>query len=70
MAEELSEELAEIEGDAAIANELAKRLQERLLMRVAVRTVPTGSLPRFEGKAKRWVDQRQQSGSGTQDERK
>jgi phenylacetate-CoA ligase len=43
------------EADCARLREL---FQQRLAMRVEVRAVPPGSLPRFEAKAKRFVDQR------------
>lgn len=37
---------------------VAKELQLRLGLRIEVTTVPIGTLPRFEGKGKRFVDQR------------
>jgi phenylacetate-CoA ligase len=37
---------------------IARELQVRLALRVDVRCVPLGSLPRFEGKGKRFVDRR------------
>jgi len=37
---------------------LAEVFQKRLAMRVDVRRVPLGSLPRFEAKARRLVDRR------------
>lgn len=37
---------------------LEQLLRDRLAMRVAVQIVPAGSLPRFEAKARRWVDKR------------
>jgi phenylacetate-CoA ligase len=37
---------------------VAKELRLRLGLRVEVRCVPTGSLPRFEGKGRRFVDRR------------
>ncbi|MEM9368392.1 MAG: phenylacetate--CoA ligase family protein, partial [Planctomycetota bacterium] len=54
--------LVEVEtepGDSAdIPQRLAASLQERLAVRIAVDAVPKNSLPRFEAKAKRFVDQR------------
>jgi len=53
--------LVEIEIDIeaaepeATGGRLAQLLQNRLLLRVPVKCVGTGSLPRFEMKAKRWV---------------
>jgi phenylacetate-CoA ligase len=40
---------------------VARELQLRLGLRVTVAGVPIGSLPRFEGKARRIVDRRQRS---------
>ena len=37
---------------------IARELELRLGIRIEVSTVPTGSLPRFEGKGKRFVDER------------
>ncbi|MEX0713297.1 MAG: AMP-binding protein [Pirellulales bacterium] len=37
---------------------VAEELRLRLGLKVDVRSVPTGSLPRFEGKAKRFIDER------------
>jgi phenylacetate-CoA ligase len=37
---------------------VAEELQLRLGLRVDVATVPIGSLPRFEGKGRRFVDRR------------
>ncbi|MCA8997857.1 MAG: phenylacetate--CoA ligase family protein [Planctomycetaceae bacterium] len=48
----------ETEMDAHQCDKLAKLFQRRLAMRVGVTAVPIGSLPRFEAKAKRLVDQR------------
>jgi phenylacetate-CoA ligase len=57
--QEAMEELTvEVEGDAAFADRLAERLRERLGLRLPTRCVPPGSLPRFELKARRIVDQR------------
>ena len=39
---------------------VARELQLRLGLKVDVRCVALGSLPRFEGKGKRFYDQRQQ----------
>ena len=41
---------------AALARRLQQALQNTLTLRVPVRSVPHGSLPRFEMKAKRWVE--------------
>ncbi len=48
----------EIEDQQDDPRRVAERLQLRLGLRVEVRTVPQGSLPRFEGKGKRFIDQR------------
>jgi phenylacetate-CoA ligase len=43
-------------GDpAALARRLEHAFQSALQLRVPVRAVPPGTLPRFEMKAKRWV---------------
>ena len=41
-----------------VTSRLADCFQERLAVRIAVQAVPENSLPRFEAKAKRFVDQR------------
>ena len=40
---------------------VARELQVRLGLRVAVTAVPIGSLPRFEGKGRRFIDHRNHS---------
>ena len=42
-------------SDANLAARVADRLKDRLLLRVACELVPSGSLPRFELKARRVV---------------
>lgn len=54
----LDELAVEIEDRLAAPDRLAREFQVRLGLRVDVRTVPPGSLPRFEGKARRFVDER------------
>jgi phenylacetate-CoA ligase len=49
----------EIEDHLENPGRVAKELKLRLGLNVAVSCVPIGSLPRFEGKGKRFVDQRQ-----------
>ncbi len=44
---------------------IAQELKVRLGLRVEVCSVPIGSLPRFEGKAKRFVDQRASKDAGS-----
>lgn len=48
----------EIEDRAAAPARVARELEVRLGLRVDVTVVPAGSLPRFEGKARRLVDRR------------
>ncbi len=49
-------EVVEASDDGeATADRLARELQRRLALRIPVRVVAPGSLPRFEMKAKRWV---------------
>lgn len=50
----LAEITLEVEAVPAVAEKLEQRLQEALALRVPVRAVAAGSLPRFELKAKRW----------------
>jgi phenylacetate-CoA ligase len=56
--ESLDELTLEIEDRLAAPDRVARELQIRLGLRVQVITVPTGSLPRFEGKGRRIVDRR------------
>jgi phenylacetate-CoA ligase len=48
----------EIEDRLEAPQRVADELRLRLGLRVTVKAVPLGSLPRFEGKGKRFVDQR------------
>jgi len=48
----------EVEASDVVADELAGAFRERLGVRIPTRVVPTGSLPRWELKAKRVVDAR------------
>lgn len=50
----LAELAVEVEASPAIAGKLEHQLYETLALRVPVRAVAAGSLPRFELKAKRW----------------
>jgi phenylacetate-CoA ligase len=52
---------AEIEDRLNDPDRVARELQLRLGLKIDVRTVPLGSLPRFEDKGKRFHDQRQTS---------
>jgi phenylacetate-CoA ligase len=56
--ESLDELQLEIEDRLNAPDRVARELQLRLGLRVAVEAVPVGSLPRFEGKARRIVDRR------------
>jgi phenylacetate-CoA ligase len=49
----------EIEEQSPCASRVARELEVRLGLRVDIQSVPVGSLPRFEGKAKRFLDERQ-----------
>jgi phenylacetate-CoA ligase len=55
---EMDELTVEIEDQLNEPQRVGIELQMRLGLRVEVRCVPLGSLPRFEGKGKRFVDQR------------
>ena len=52
----------EIEDRLEDPGRVAQALQLRLGLRVEVRCVPAGSLPRFEGKGRRLVDRRRTAG--------
>ena len=54
----LDELVVEIEDRLAAPERVAREFQVRLGLRVDVQAVPPGSLPRFEGKARRIVDER------------
>ncbi|MEQ8788531.1 MAG: phenylacetate--CoA ligase family protein [Pirellulaceae bacterium] len=55
---EMDELTVEIEDRLGQPQRVAKELQLRLGLRIEVREVPLGTLPRFEAKGKRFVDQR------------
>jgi phenylacetate-CoA ligase len=52
----------EIEDRLEQPERVARELRLRLGLRVHVQTVPVGTLPRFEGKGRRFVDQRKTPG--------
>jgi phenylacetate-CoA ligase len=54
----MEELLVEVEGSPDTAQELGSRLRERLGVRLQTRAVASGSLPRFELKARRILDLR------------
>lgn len=54
----LDELTVEVEAREDVASQLAGALRERLAVRIPTRVVPTGSLPRWELKARRLVDTR------------
>jgi len=53
--------VVEIEDRLDKPDRVARELKLRLGLKIDVRTVPLGSLPRFEGKGKRFHDQRASS---------
>ncbi len=55
---ELDDLKLELEADAATARQVAQQLDIAIGLRVETAIVPSGSLPRSEGKARRWVDLR------------
>jgi phenylacetate-CoA ligase len=55
---ELDELCVELEGNTALADQAAKRLREHLGFRVPVEAIADGSLPRPDGKARRFIDRR------------
>ncbi|NNE00163.1 MAG: phenylacetate--CoA ligase family protein [Pirellulaceae bacterium] len=56
--DEMDQLAVEAELDESQAAALSAMLRDRLAMRVQVRCVPPGTLPRFEAKARRLVDRR------------
>lgn len=58
--DEMDQLSIEIEADDETEklNRLSELLRDRLAMRVRVDAVATGTLPRFEAKAQRWIDRR------------
>lgn len=65
--DEMDQLALEIESDDRAAAELTSLLRDRLAMRVGVRVVDRGSLPRFEAKSRRWIDRRKEGGNGEDD---
>lgn len=55
---ELDELRVELEGPRKLADKVARSLREHLGIRVAVEPHDAGTLPRSEGKARRFIDQR------------
>lgn len=53
--QEMEQLRIEVEGDIAIASRLNDAFREQLGLRIEVTSVDEGTLPRFEGKAKRWI---------------
>ena len=53
--QEMDQLRIEIEGDVATAANLHDAFREQLGLRIEVSSVDPGTLPRFEGKARRWV---------------
>ena len=58
----------EIEDRLDTPARVAEELKLRLGLKVEVTTVPIGSLPRFEGKGRRLIDQRAGRGAGKEEE--
>ena len=56
---EMDQLAIEVEAEEAVVEQLSEMVRDRLAMRVNVSAVPEGTLPRFEGKAKRLVDRRE-----------
>ncbi|RMF36769.1 MAG: phenylacetate--CoA ligase family protein [Planctomycetota bacterium] len=54
----MDELVVDAECDAETAQRLAAALHIQLGLRIPVKTVPADSLPRFEAKARRWLDHR------------
>ncbi len=54
--QEMEQLRIEVEGDIATSRRLDDAFREQLGLRIEVTAVDSGTLPRFEGKAKRWVN--------------
>jgi phenylacetate-CoA ligase len=54
----MEELVVEVEAVADVAEALADAFSERLAVRIPTKVVPADSLPRFELKARRVVDER------------
>jgi phenylacetate-CoA ligase len=48
----------DVESEQPVAEKLEKTLYVKLGLKIAVASVPVGTLPRSEGKSLRWIDQR------------
>ena len=48
----------EVEDPANEPSRIADRLQSRLGVRVAIVSVPVGTLPRYDAKSRRFIDKR------------
>ena len=55
---EMDEIGIEVEGDSAVSEAVARRIRDKIGLRVDVKSVEAGSLPRWESKAKRFEDRR------------
>ena len=53
--QEMEQLRIEVEGDIATSRRLDDAFREQLGLRIEVTAVDSGTLPRFEGKAKRWI---------------
>ncbi len=53
--QEMEQLRIEIEGDPGLAQKLHEAFREQLGLRIDITPVDYGTLPRFDGKAKRWV---------------
>ena len=55
---EMDEIGIEVEGDSAVSKAVARRIRDKIGLRVDVKPVEAGSLPRWEAKARRFDDRR------------
>ena len=51
----MTEMQLELEGDPSAARELEMLLERALSLRIPVQAVAEGTLPRFDMKARRWI---------------
>ena len=56
---EMDEIGIDVEGDVTVSEEVARRIRDKIGLRVDVKCVEPGALPRWEAKARRFEDRRQ-----------
>ena len=67
--QQMNELTIDLEGDDGLCQSVVRRLREWIGIRVPVHSVPVGSLPRWEAKHRRFVDERGRDSERTDSER-